>query len=126
MKSKSKDKKSSKSGERNYHEELLNHGLSIAWEQGYSAIHEGLLGFYRRLKRKQAEEISELVLDAAKFGYWLVDESVQGSTWVTGKPVIEREEFDAQMRARYQWINEENLSRIYLHAKFNALKNSSM
>jgi hypothetical protein len=126
MKSKTKDIKSPKRGERYDQDELLNYGLLIARKRGDWAIDEELLRCYRRLRSKQAEEISRLVLEAAKLGCWLVDESVQGSTWVSGKQVMDREDFDAQMRARYPWISEENLSNIYSHGKLNALKNSCM
>jgi hypothetical protein len=112
MNPKTKHKKSSTRRERCEQDELLNHGLLIAWDQGAWAIQEELQWRYRWLKRKQAEDISVLAQEVNKFGYWLVDESVQGSTWVSGKQVLDRDEFDAQMRARYQWINEEILSRI--------------
>lgn len=126
MKSKSKAKKSSKNGKRYGQDELLERGLSIAMERGQWAIQEGLLRCYPWLKSKQADEISRLVQEAIKFGHWLVDESVGGSTWVYGKTVIDREDFDAQMRARYQWFNGEHLSDLYRHASFVAFKNASM
>lgn len=127
-KSKSKAVRSSNRNDRCGRDELLNHGLSLAMEWGedwLKPIQERLLRYHPWLQADQADEINGLAQEAMRLGHHLLYKSVEAAAYGYAscrEMVMDKQEFEGQVRARYEWVNEENISHLYAQGRYYAWK----
>jgi hypothetical protein len=105
-------------------DDLLNEGLSLAMEWGENWLEptqERLALRRPALSQSELDEINAICQAAMKFGH----DSVYDLALKSGSKT-KREDFEPVMRARYPWVNSENLSHLFSQGMYYAWKDTGL
>ncbi len=119
--------------------EILNTGLKLAMEFGENwlqPIQDRLSKEYPELTRKELNEYNQICQHVMKFGHTLAVEAKTGNR--INNPIFEkdkkdqekaelefkkrRNEFPSKVREKYEWVDDENLSKLFSQGCYYAMK----